>query len=522
MIEGTRTLLESSPLLALFLTIATGYAVGQISFAGVSFGAGAVLFTGLLIGAFAPKSAPHGTVGTLGLVMCVYGVGIQYGRQFFASLRGPGLKYMALTTIAVIASLVVARALAAPLGVSLATAAGLFAGSGTNTPTLQAALAAAGNLDPTIGYSVAYPFGVAGPIIAMTIMAALLKPAFEPPSSAVRLVELIVGPQTQGRTVADLSAALPADVKIVVVRHQRMNVPPLGHMRLREGDGVLLVGTPASLERAAAIVGREEPGLISRDRADYDVVRTYVSRPAFVGKPLGTIALPEFPVMISHVRRGDVEMVAASDLVLELGDRLVMAVPVGKQAEARRFFGDSIKGNADLSFVSVGIGMALGVLLGMIPVPLPGGGHFALGIAGGPLVVALVLGWLGRTGPIGWTMPVVANLVLRNLGLAVFIGVVALGAGEPFVKTVAARGMPILLGGAAVLLTLVLIVLGGGYALRIPFDDLLGVCAGATGNPAILAAASRLAPTDRPDVGYAICFPGATIVKIIAVQVLLQ
>jgi putative transport protein len=226
--------------------------------------------------------------------------------------------------------------------------------------------------------------------------------------------------------------------------------------------------------------------------------------------------------MISHVRRGDAEIVAASDLVLEFGDRLVMAVPVGKQAEVRRFFGDSIKGNAELSFVSVGIGMALGVLLGMIPVPLPGGGRFMLGVAGGPLVVALVLGWLGRTGPIGWTMPVVANLVLRNLGLAVFIGVVAIGAGEPFVKTVASSGLPILLGGAAVLLTLVGIVLGGGYVLRIPFDDLLGVCAGVTGNPAILAAASRLAPTDRPDVGYAISFPSATIVKIIAVQVLLR
>ena len=522
MIETMRTVLESSPLLALFLAIAAGYALGQISFAGVTFGAGAVLLTGLLIGAFAPKSTPHGSVGTLGLVMFVYGVGIQYGRQFFASLRGAGLRYMALTTVAVVAALVVARALAAPLGVSLATAAGLFAGSGTSTPTLQAALAAAGNLDPTIGYSVAYPFGVVGPIILMTMMTALLKPTFTPPPRDVHRVELIVGPQSRGRTIADLSAALPADVKIVVVRHQGMNVPAAAHTRLQQGDGVLLVGSPASLESASAIVGREEPGLLSRDRADYDVVRAYVSRPSLVGKPLGAIALPDFPVMISHVRRGDAEMVAASDLVLELGDRLVMAVPVGKQAEVRRFFGDSIKGNAELSFVSVGIGMALGMLVGMIPVPLPGGGTFALGVAGGPLVVALVLGWLGRIGPIGWTMPVVANLVLRNLGLAVFIGVVAIGAGEPFVKTVASSGIPILLGGAAVVFTLVLVVLGGGYALRIPFDDLLGVCAGATGNPAILAGASRLAPTDRPDVGYAICFPSATIVKIIAVQMLLR
>ena len=170
-------------------------------------------------------------------------------------------------------------------------------------------------------------------------------------------------------------------------------------------------------------MGREEPGRLSRDRANYDVVRVYVSKAAFVGKPLGEIALPDFPVTISHVRRGDLELIASSDLTIEFGDRLVVAVPTGRQAEVRRFFGDSIKGNAELSFVSIGVGMALGLLLGMIPVPLPGGGTFSLGVAGGPLVMALVLGWLGRTGPIGWRMPVVANLVLRNLGLSIFIGV---------------------------------------------------------------------------------------------------
>ena len=198
MIDIVRALLEASPLLALFLAIATGYAIGQISFAGVSFGAGAVLFTGLVIGAIAPKSAPPGLVGTLGLLMFVYGVGIQYGPQFFASLRGPGIKYIVLANVAVIASLVVALLLAEPLGVSRAIAAGLFAGSGTSTPTLQAALAAAGNQDPAIGYSVAYPFGVVGPIILMTIMAALVKPKFDPPPQNVRLAELTLESNCRG------------------------------------------------------------------------------------------------------------------------------------------------------------------------------------------------------------------------------------------------------------------------------------------------------------------------------------
>jgi putative transport protein len=521
MFDVVRTLLESSPLMALFLAIATGYAIGQISMAGVSFGAGAVLFTGLIIGAIAPKSAPPGLVGTLGLLMFVYGVGIQYGPQFFASLRGPGIKYIALAAAGVVASLGVALLVARPLGISLGTAAGLFAGSGTSTPTLQAALAAAGNQDPAIGYSVSYPFGVVGPIILMTLMAALVKPKFNPPSQNVRLAELTLESNCRDRTIGELSAKLPPDVKIVAVRQHHVNAPPVAETRLQDGDGLLLVGSPASIEQAKAFMGREEPGRLSRDRANYDVVRVYVSKAAFVGRHLGDIRLPDFPVMISHVRRGDSELIAASDLTIEYGDRLVLAVPTGRQAEVRRFFGDSIKGNAEMSFISIGVGMALGLLLGMIPVPLPGGGTFSLGVAGGPLVMALVLGWLGRTGPIGWRIPVVANLVLRNLGLSVFIGAVAIGAGAPFVQTVAAQGIQILLGGAAVLLTLVLVVLAGGYFLRIPFDDLLGVCAGSTGNPAILAAAGRLAPTDRTDLGYAICFPATTIIKIISVQVLL-
>src|ERR671916_1398281 len=176
MMNLVQTLLESSPLLALFLAIAAGYALGQISIAGVSFGAGAVLFSGLIIGAIAPKAAPPGLVGSLGLVMFVYGVGIQYGPQFFANIRGPGPKYITLAAVAVVASLLVAMSLAAPLGISLATAAGLFAGSGTSTPTLQAALAAAGNADPAIGYSVAYPFGVIGPILAIYLATAYLRP----------------------------------------------------------------------------------------------------------------------------------------------------------------------------------------------------------------------------------------------------------------------------------------------------------------------------------------------------------
>jgi putative transport protein len=164
--------------------------------------------------------------------------------------------------------------------------------------------------------------------------------------------------------------------------------------------------------------------------------------------------------------------------------------------------------------------MVLGVLLGLVPIPIPGLGVVTLGIGGGPLIVALIAGKLRRTGPLLWVMPLPANIVLRNFGLALFLATVGINAGQPFLKTVSETGVTLLLIGAAVLLATVLIVLiAGYYLLKIPFDDLLGVASGATGNPAILVYSSRMAPTERPDIGYAMIFPSMTIVKVIAVQV---
>ena len=177
-------------------------------------------------------------------------------------------------------------------------------------------------------------------------------------------------------------------------------------------------------------------------------------------------------------------------------------------------------GTQQFSYVSLGIGMALGILLGLIPIPIPGVGKVTLGIGGGPLIVALILGKLRRTGPLLWTLPLPANIVLRNFGLSIFLAAVGINAGQPFVRTVADSGLTLLFIGVAVLLTTVLIVLiVGYYVMKIPYDDLVGVASGATGNPAILVYSTRMAPTDRPDIGYAMIFPSATILKVIAVQI---
>jgi len=162
----------------------------------------------------------------------------------------------------------------------------------------------------------------------------------------------------------------------------------------------------------------------------------------------------------------------------------------------------------------------MGILIALIPIPILRVGIVTLGIGGGPLLVALCLGYWRRTGPMLWTMPLPANIVLRNFGLAMFLASVGINAGQPFVKTVAESGFSMLFIGVAVLLTTVAIVLlVGYYVLKIPYDDLVGIASGATGNPAILVYSTRMAPTERPDIGYAMIFPSMTIVKVIAVQI---
>jgi putative transport protein len=214
------------------------------------------------------------------------------------------------------------------------------------------------------------------------------------------------------------------------------------------------------------------------------------------------------------------DLVPRSDLTLEFGDRVGVLTATERKDEVRRHFGDTVKATAEFSYVSLGLGMVMGVLLGLIPIPIPGVGTVTLGIGGGPLIVALILGRLRRSGPLLWVMPLPANVVLRNFGLAVFLASVGINAGQPFVRTVAESGFTMLFIGAAVLLTTVAIVLlVGYYVMRIPYDDLVGIASGATGNPAILVYSTRMAPTERPDIGYAMIFPSMTIVKVIAVQI---
>ncbi|MGA7388237.1 MAG: TrkA C-terminal domain-containing protein, partial [Pseudolabrys sp.] len=330
------------------------------------------------------------------------------------------------------------------------------------------------------------------------------------------------GKKVSGQTLAELTKQLPSGVQVTMVRKGGQNVVPEADIVLSSGDGLMIIAeSENAIAQAAARLGRLEPGRIVKDRSALDYIRVFVGKANVVGVPLARLPLPAgFPVHLLHVRRYDADLVPTPDLTLEFGDRVGVLMPPDRKEEVRRHFGDTVKAAAEFSYVSLGIGMVLGVLLGLIPIPIPGVGTVTLGIGGGPLIIALILGKMRRTGPMLWTMPLPANIVLRNFGLAMFLATVGVNAGQPFVRTVAESGLTMLFIGAAVLLTTVLIVLlVGHYLMKISYDDLVGVASGATGNPAILVYSTKMAPTERPDIGYAMIFPSMTIVKVIAVQV---
>ncbi len=523
MIDLAREIIGTQPILTAFLAIGLGYLVGQISIGGFSLGVGAVLFVGLALGAFAPKAQITGPIGLTGLIMFLYGIGILYGRQFFEGMKGVGQKYNLLALIACIAGLLVALGLGHAYGIKVGHTLGIYAGSMTSTATLQAALDVMQNKEPSIGYSIAYPFGVIGPILCIYFMTRVVKPKFPPKAQRFHMGEISLGEKVSSQTLAELTEQLPSGVQITMVRKGGQNIVPAGDIALSSGDGLMIIAeSENAIAEAAARLGRLEPGRIVKDRSALDYIRVFVGKANVVGVPLSRLPLPAgFPVHLLHVRRYDADLVPTPDLTLEFGDRVGVLMPPDRKEEVRGYFGDTVKAAAEFSYVSLGIGMVLGVLLGLIPIPIPRVGTVTLGIGGGPLIVALILGKMRRTGPMLWTMPLPANIVLRNFGLAIFLATVGVNAGQPFVRTVAESGLTMLFIGVAVLLTTVLIVLlVGYYLLKIPYDDLVGVASGATGNPAILVYSTRMAPTERPDIGYAMIFPSMTIVKVIAAQII--
>lgn len=510
-------------MLALFLTIALGYLLGAVSLKGVSLGSGAVLFVGLAMGAAAPRLVLPSMLGNLGLLLFLYGVGIAYGAQFFRGLTtadGAKANLAALSAVGAALALAVAATWLMP-SVGLPQALGAFAGAGTSTAALQAALAVFGSA-PATGYSVAYPLGVAVPIVLLGLYKAWFKPAIPSAASATLHLEEIDVTEFQvlGMTLAEASLRLPEAISIVAIRRGQHNLMAAPTMRLEQGDVLLITGTDApTLHAVAGRFGSAHRGGLVNDRSDLDYERFFVSSPKLAGMTLAAFTLPpQLNARILHLRRNDADLPLTPTRMLEYGDRIGVLAPRASFPALRALFGDSVRSTGEVSYLGIGVGVTLGLAFGAIAWPVPGVGTLSFGFAG-LLLVALLLGWRRRTGSLQWVMPISANLVLRNFGLTLFLAVVGISSGATFAATIASEGLLYLLLGSAIASTLVIVtMLVALLVFRLPFDSVVGIVAGTTGNPAILAFANRIAPTDRPDIGYAMIFPSMTVLKIVLVQ----
>ena len=317
--------------------------------------------------------------------MFLYGIGIQYGKQFFAGLSGPGLKWNLLAAVGVLGSLAVALALGGAAGVSPAYSMGLFAGSLTSTPTLQAAIDAAGNRDPAIGYSVAYPFGVIGPILCLFAFSRLVRPRLAPAPAPLQPLEITLARHARRhRRRSDGQAAARRGARRRPPGRREQAARPAGPPRGRRRRIVVRAARCARKGPARARPRRSRPysrrtgalwtscGCSCRGR------RSSAHRSGSARFPDGIVA------KIAEVRRGDAVLFPAPDLVLEYGDRVAVIAPREAIPRLRKYFGDSLKSTAEFSYVSVGLGMSLGVLLGLVADPDPGHGRLLARSRGRP------------------------------------------------------------------------------------------------------------------------------------------
>jgi putative transport protein len=535
--------LSESPILTLFVVIGLGFLLGEVSFFGFRFGVAGVLFAGLALGSLSPLVTVPEAVSTLGLVLFVYAMGVSSGRAFFDAFRRRGYRENGLAAGVLILGGLLTFAFARMLGLSAPVAAGLYCGALTNTPALAAVqervreraaesgvppqdVKALSDL-PVLAYSVAYPVGVVGALICFHLVRRAWRVTLEPPPDAPELAVsdfIVKNPAVIGHTTREVMDR-HGDSSFVISRIRTGGCVdiPRSDALLAEGDVVAVVGDERALRRAADMFGAASPTQIARDHSELDYRRVFVSRREVVGKRIRELDLPDrLSAIITRLRRGDLDIVPDLETRLESGDRVRVLTRRANFPAVATYFGDSVRGEAEMHIGSLAIGMVLGVIVGMMPIPIGGGQTVRFGLAGGTLLVALVLGRLERSGGISWVMPLPANLTIRQIGLLLFLAGVGTRAGHSFLDTVRHDGVHLLLAGAVVTFVVTLATLvAGRQFLGVRFDALLGLASGVQTQPACLAYADGLAGSEVPSVAYAAVYPTAMIVKILVAQLLL-
>ncbi len=534
--------LETYPLVLLFVVISFGYFIGNIKIKGNGLGVAAVLFTGLAFGAMDPRFKIPDIIFQLGLSVFVYSVGLSSGPVFFKAYKKNGLKDFIFAMAMLIFTGIMACGLWYIFGFSAATITGVYTGSTTNTAALAGVLEylKGSNLAETayaslekeaiVGYTFSYPMGVLGGIIAIVLMEKLLKIDY-----AQELSELkskfplsdkltsrsikISNSKVFGENIRDLKMKHSFNVTFGRVFHGDKMKLVTWNTELEEGDGLIAVGESEELDRLQNLLGQRAESPVISDKAKYDSRRIFVSNPKVTGVTIAALNLDEkYDAIITRIRRGDVEMIATPETVLELGDRIRFVARREDLEGLSGFFGDSYQQVSRVNLFSFGLGIGLGLVLGSIPIPLGGGAVFKLGFAGGPLLVGLILGATRRTGGIVWTMPYGSAITLQQIGLMLLLAAIGIGSGFSFRESLGFDKIWVFLAGTIMsLLTAVVIFLVGYKVRKMPFSLLTGMVAN---QPAILDFAMERTGNRIPMFGFSQIFPIALIMKIVIAQVL--
>lgn len=535
--------LIESPVLLLFIVAAIGYWIGTIRIKGFKLGVAAILFVGLAFGGVNPNFKIPEVIVILGLTIFVYSIGLKSGPTFFATYRQRGIKdiYFIIAMLTVSAGITVG--IHYLFGFGPASTGGIFAGSTTNTPALAGLLDVIRHDTPTddllsqkavIGYSLSYPIAIFGAIFAIILAIKILKIDFRKEENDVKddfPIKQEVLTQTIEITQADQTHISIRDLKrihqwkVVFGRVQRED----GDIelvnwdsKLNIGDKIMVVGNKDAVEKATNTLGKLAPeGIFSSGQPAYVTKRIFVSNVKIAGERLATLNLNErFAAIVTRIRRNDMDLLPNADTTLELGDQVQFIAHRRDISKLSTFFGDSFEALGKINLLSFGLGMALGLLLGMVSIQLPGNISFKLGFAGGPITVALILGALRRTGPIVWILPHSANTTLQQVGLIFLLAGIGVNSGHTFFETIltgdgAGKTMlaAFIISFSSAFITLVV-----GYKyVKIPFSILVGMMAT---QPAILEFAIEKSENKLPVIGYAFILPIALIIKVLYVQIL--
>lgn len=535
--------LQQNNLLLLFLVLAIGYGVGSIRIRGSKLGTAAVLFVGLAFGALSPDLKVPEIVIFLGLAMFVYTVGLSSGPAFFDTFEKRGFKDAGFIAVMLVLSGVLAYGLHYLFGFEAATTAGLFAGASTNTPALAALLdviqKTASSQELTemsqravVGYSLSYPMGVFGVMFSIWLTQRMMKINYDQEASSLR-TQYPIGEELNGASIRITNPDFAGQslrhflhtsgLRLVFgrIQYQDGTIALCHFDTMLEADAVVnIIGSASAVKKGEQLLGEAAGNRLKQDRSVYDVRRIFVSNPEIAGQTIASLNLLEqYSAVITRIQRGDLEILANGDTVLELGDRILIIMKHEDMNGVIKIFGNSYEALSHINLLSFGLGMAMGLLLGMVTFSLPGGLDFNLGFAGGPLIVALILGKLRRTGPIVWTPAYSANLTLRQIGLSFLLAGIGIRSGRTFLETLQqGEGGYVFLASAIIAISTTLITLIIGFKLmRIPFSFLTGMVGT---QPAVLDYALEQSNNKFPLTGYTMMLPLLLIGKILVVQIL--